>query len=147
MVPRNCESFTFIGFLPKSELQIKNIIAQYTKQNLVFYDSPERIIKTLQQIKEIRGDIMISLGRELSKLFEEVLTDKITNVLKHYKDGIRGEIVCMVFAEESDKNIDLDADIRKLQRKGFKNKEISVILSELFDINKNDIYRRVLELS
>jgi len=145
-IPKGSEEFTFIGFIPKSETQIKELIQKYVSQNMVFYDSPERILKTLGIIKSVRGNIKIALGRELSKLFEEVKIGLITEILEHFKDGIKGEIVCMIYADEKAEDKEIEYKIKELKSKGFKDKEISVILSTLFNLNKNEIYKRSLEL-
>ena len=145
-IPRNSEEFTFVGFIPRTEGQIKDLVQKNSANNLVFYESPERILKTLEVIKSIRGDIKIALGRELSKLFEEVKIGNISEILEHYKEGIKGEIVCMVYADENAQDIELDYKIKELKAKGFRDKEVSVILSTLFNLNKNEVYKRSLEL-
>lgn len=142
-VPRENEEYAFIGFFPKTEKAEKEVIQKYTKTNMVFYDSPNRIINTLSLIKSIRGNINVTLGRELTKIFEDITVDKIDNVIEKYKDGIKGEIVCMLYASESE-SIDIDTKIQKLKDKGFKSKEIATILSELYDLNKNEIYKRTV---
>lgn len=145
-IPRCGEEFTFIGFIPRGEKQIQETAKKYAKNNFVFYESPERILKTLKSIRDVRGDIRIALGRELSKLFEEIVVDNISNILNHFENGIKGEIVCMIYAEENSELADLEFKIQELKNKGFKAKEISVILSTLYNLNKNDIYKRVLEM-
>ena len=145
-IPRDNEEFTFIGFIPRTEGQIKELVQKYVSQNVVFYDSPERIMKTLEIIKSTRGDIKIALGRELSKLFEEINVGCISKILEHYKDGIKGEIVCMIYPDENKQDRELDYKIKELKSKGFRDKEISVILSTLFNLNKNEVYKRSLEL-
>lgn len=145
-IPRNSEEFTFIGFIPRSEKQIEEVAKKYINQNFVFYDSPERILKTLKNIQNARGDIKIALGRELSKLFEEIVVNNISSVLDYFKDGIKGEIICMIYAEESVLDCEMDFRIKELKSKGFKDKEISVILSSLFNYSKNEVYKRSLEL-
>ena len=145
-IPRESEEFTFIGFIPRSEGQIKDIVRKYSANNLVFYDSPERILKTLEVIKSKRGDIKTAIGRELSKLFEEIKIGQITEVLEHFKNGIKGEIVCMIYPDKNAEDKELDYKIKELKSKGFRDKEISVILSTLFNLNKNEVYKRSLEL-
>lgn len=145
-IPREGEEFTFIGFIPRSEKQIEETAKIYAGQNVVFYDSPERILKTLKIIQKIRGDIKIALGRELSKLFEEIVVDDISNVLNHFDNGIKGEIVCMVYSDKNSDSRDMEFKIKELKNKGFKDKEISVILSTICDYNKNDVYKKSLEL-
>ena len=145
-IPRVGEEFSFIGFMPRGQKQIEDICKKYLKSNFVFYESPERILKTLEVIKTIRGDIKIALGRELSKLFEEVIYDNISQILSHFENGIKGEIVCMVYANDNTEDVDIEFKIKELKSKGFKDKEISIILSTLFDYNKNEIYKKSLNL-
>ena len=145
-IPRNSESFTFIGFMPRGEKQIEELTKKYAGENIVFYESPERILKTLNTIKKTRGDVKVALGRELSKLFEEIVVNNISSVLEHFNDGIKGEIVCMIYANENTKSSDLEFKIKELKNKGFKDKEISVILSTVCGFNKNEVYKKSLEL-
>lgn len=145
-IPRKSEDFAFIGFIPRSESQIEGIIKKYSAQNVVFYDSPERIVRTLKVIQKIRPHAKIALGRELSKLFEEIVTGYAEDIIEKFKDGIKGEIVCMVYADENAAVTDVEFKIRELLSKGFKAKEIAVILAVLYNLNKNDIYKKVLEM-
>lgn len=145
-IPRTNEEFAFIGFIPRSEKQIEEVCKKYLGQNVVFYDSPERILKTLKFIQKTRGDVKIALGRELSKLFEEIIVENVSAVLEHFKDGIKGEIVCMIYASENKDLNEMDFRIQELKSKGFKDKEISVILSTLYGLNKNEVYRRSVEM-
>ena len=145
-IPRIGEEFAFAGFIPRTEGQIKKLVQEHSSQNLVFYESPERIIKTLNIIKSVRPNAQIALGRELSKLFEEVVAGNVGEIINHFKDGIKGEIVCMIYAEEYSEITGMEAKIKLLKKKGFKDKEISVILSALYNANKNDIYKLSLKL-
>ena len=145
-IPRNTEDFSFVGFIPKSKKQIQEISQKFLNHNFVFYDSPERILKTLNIIQQERPNAKIALGRELSKLFEEIVVNNISSVINHFNQGIKGEIVCMVYADNNITNIDMEQKIKELKQKGFKDKEISVILSTLFDFNKNDVYKKSLEI-
>ena len=145
-IPRKTECFTFIGFLPRSENQMKEIIKKYLKTNIVFYDAPERILKNLKLIYKNFGNLKISLGRELTKLYEENITANISNILEYYNDGIKGEIVCMIHANENENDLNLEYKINDLMTKGFKDKEISVILSTLYNSNKNEVYQKILQI-
>lgn len=145
-IPRSGEEFTFIGFIPRTEKQIKELAVKYGSSNMVFYDSPERILKTLETIKSVRPKAEVSLGRELSKLFEEVKTGTISEIIEYFKDGIKGEIVCMIYAEAAACDLQTESKIKDLKSKGFKDKEISIILSTLYGLNKNEIYKKSLDL-
>ena len=142
-VSREDESFSFVGFLPKTQQKIEEIATQYKYQDFVFYDSPNRIIKTLEYIQNVRPDAKVAFGRELTKVFEEVVVDKIDKVILHLQSSIsKGGFVCMIFRDEKPEEITgMDDKIKLLQDKGFSAKDISVILSELYGINKNKIYK------
>lgn len=144
-VSRETEEFTFVGFFPKTSQSAKDLILKNSSKNTVFYDSPNRIIDTLNLIKEVRGEVQIALGRELTKLFEEIVVDNISNVIEHFSNGIKGEIVCMIYADEHPQATDITTKIQQLKDKGFKSKEIATILSTLYDLNKNDIYKMTME--
>lgn len=145
-LPKIGEDFEFIGFIPRTESQIREVLNRKKYSNIVFYDSPERILKTLKIIQSVRGDVKIALGRELSKLFEEIKIGAVSDILEYFKAGIKGEIICMVYAELFSDDSEIDYQIKVLKSKGFRDKEISVILSALFDYNKNKVYKKSLEL-
>lgn len=145
-LPREDEKFSFVGFLPKTSSQIEELIQKNRLSDMVFYESPNRIIKTLQIIQRIRPDSRVAIGRELTKMFEEIVVYDVENVIKHFeKNIVKGEIVGMIYRENKDISlIDVDEKIEKLKKKNFKAKEISTILSELYDLNKNNVYKRIL---
>ena len=146
-ISRDNEDFVFTGFLPKTKTQIGNLLSKYKSTDIVFYDSPNRILNTRDVIKEFRPDAKVAVGRELTKVFEEIVIDDVKNVIEYFKNNIlKGEIVGLVFRDKnSQQNIDIEEKINILKNKNFKAKEISVILSELYGLNKNDIYKKVLE--
>ena len=145
-VPRESEIYTFIGFFPKTEQKAKEIVTQHAKTNLVFYESPKRIIKTLEFIKSVRGEVKVAIARELTKLFEETKINNISNIIKYYESGVKGEIVCMVYNQEDFNEFNLNSKINTLKADGFKSKEIAKILSSLYGINKNKIYNLAKDL-
>ncbi len=146
-ISREEENFTFIGFLPRTKNQIESILSKYKSTDLVFYDSPNRIMNTLEIIKEFNPNAKVAIGRELTKVFEEIVINDVHSVIEYFeKNTLKGEIVAMVFRTKSDNNeIELDEKINILKKKNFKAKEISSILAALYDLNKNDIYKKIIE--
>ncbi|MBR1680604.1 hypothetical protein IJ707_02315, partial [bacterium] len=138
-VPRDSEEYTFIGFLPKTEKQIQDIYLKHKYSNMVFYDSPNRLTKSLQIIKCISPNIRVAVGRELTKLFEEIVIDDIDKVIEHFSGEVKGEIIAMTFAVESDELSAVKDKIEILKSKGFKSKDIAEIISSLYNFNKNEI--------
>lgn len=94
-----CEKFVFEGFLPhKKGRQSK--IKQLSKQSytMIFYESPFRLLKTLEQFSEYFGNNRkTSVSRELSKIHEETIRGTLTELIKYFKNKIiKGEIVIVV---------------------------------------------------
>ncbi len=145
-VSRSGEDFFFAGFLSKSQSQMEEMFKKYSDTDFAFYESPNRILKTLEVLKVVRPDAKVALGRELTKVFEEIIVDSVENVLKYYQQNVlKGEIVALIFRENKKSERNFDSQIEALLKKGFKAKEISVILAELEGANKNEIYKRVLQ--
>ncbi len=142
-VSREDEKFSFIGFLPKTKAQIVEIVKKYEFQDTVFYDSPNRILNTLKIIQEVRPDAKVAVGRELTKMFEEVVVDNIDKIIEHFeKNIVKGEFVVMIFrSENNQEDSEILNKVKLLQDKGFSAKDISIILSELYSFNKNKIYK------
>ena len=141
-IPRETEEFCFIGFLPKSEKQIVEILNKHKNIDTLFYESPNRVLNSLKIIKEANPSATLSIGRELTKVFEEVLTDNVDNIISHFSTGeVKGELVVMVHACKIENSVEeYSGKIKDLKDKKFSDKDISVILSTLYDISKNDVY-------
>ena len=92
--------FTFLGFLPHKkgrETLFTEIAASDT--TTIFYESPHRIIKTLESLAQHCPDKNITIARELTKIYESVVSGKPAEVLQYYdenKDEVRGEFVVFV---------------------------------------------------
>lgn len=146
-VPKGGEEFTFVGFLPKTEKQLLTIFQKYAHTNTVFYESPNRLLKTLEYIKKFNPNAKVAVGRELTKIFEEIIVDEVQNVIEYYKKNVlKGEIVAMIYKKESVEfsQTDLQEKINLLRQKKFGTKEISTILATLYDVNKNDVYKLLI---
>ena len=146
-IPRETEEFCFIGFLPKSKKQIIDILSNHKKINTLFYESPNRLLETLKIIQETNPNAVVSIGRELTKVFEEVVTDSINSIIEYFsKDEIKGELVVMVHSSDIESSIEEYAEkIKLLRDKKFSDKDISVILSSLYNVSRNDIYDYLLK--
>jgi 16S rRNA (cytidine1402-2'-O)-methyltransferase len=93
------DSFVFEGFLPqkKGRQTAFKRLAEETR-TMVIYESPYRLVKTLEDIADYMGkDRVVSVSREISKLHEETKNGFVEDVLKYYKDkGVKGEIVIVI---------------------------------------------------
>ena len=94
-----CERFVFEGFLPTKKGRKKRL-EELSAENrtLIFYESPHKLLKTLNQFSEIFGpDRAVSISRELTKMFEETFRGTINNALNHFNaHPPKGEFVICV---------------------------------------------------
>ena len=100
-----CDRFAFEGFLPqKKGRQSKIESLKEEQRTMIFYESPYRVVKTLEQFAEAFGATrQVSVCREISKLHEESVRGSLEEVISHFKEKEpKGEIV-IVLAGKNDK--------------------------------------------
>ena len=94
------DSFIFLGFLRKKTGKMKKELeqAKLIEKTIIFYESPHRILKTLEVCKEVFGEeTNIVLARELTKKFEEFIRGSISEVLNNLQNReILGEFVVLI---------------------------------------------------
>lgn len=94
-----CDRFAFEGFLPpKKGRQTKLESLREEQRTMIFYESPYRLLKTLQQLAEVFGaERQASVCREISKLHEESVRGSLKELVAHFTETEpRGEIVLIV---------------------------------------------------
>jgi 16S rRNA (cytidine1402-2'-O)-methyltransferase len=94
-----CDRFAFEGFLPqKKGRQTKLLSLKEEERTMIFYESPFRLLKTLQQFAEVYGgDRQVSVCREISKVHEESVRGSLDEVIAHFKEkDPKGEIVIVL---------------------------------------------------
>jgi 16S rRNA (cytidine1402-2'-O)-methyltransferase len=93
------DRFCFEGFLPQKKGRQKKLkeLANETR-TMIFYESPFRLVKALEQFAENFGsDRNVSVSRELTKIFEENVRGTIAEVLAHFQSKtVKGEIVIVL---------------------------------------------------
>ena len=93
------DRFIFEGYLPVKSGARKKRIKEISgeKRTVIFYESPHRLIKSLQDIQEILGEREIVLLRELTKKFEQIIRASAASILAHFqKHKPRGEFVIAI---------------------------------------------------
>jgi len=95
------EKFCFEGFLPHKkgrQTRLKELAQE--KRTIILYESPHRILKTLQEFRNIMGDDRhCSVSREISKLHEENIRGSFHELIEHFtKKAPKGEIVLVISA-------------------------------------------------
>lgn len=144
--------FLFEGFLPNKKMkkmavldELKNIDATF-----IFFESPKRLLASLELIAEMLPDRQVTVARELTKIYEEVITLDAAAVYEEFKnrERIRGEIVLMIGpatkqVEVSQDEIDL-ALTKALEK--MRVKEAANFVAEQLGLPKKTLYQRALEI-
>ncbi len=95
------QRFVFLGFPPhkKGRETFFRKISE-TKLPVIYYESPYRLVKNLEMLRNFAPEKKIILGRELTKMFEEIVRGNINEALEYFqknKDKIKGEITIIVY--------------------------------------------------
>lgn len=97
------DKFLFLGYLPKKQghrLKLLNdltLLQHSIKVTVIFFEAPHRLLKTLEELKEVVGDIKIVICRELTKIHEEIRREKISEAIKHFEQvKPKGEFTILI---------------------------------------------------
>jgi 16S rRNA (cytidine1402-2'-O)-methyltransferase len=93
------DAFLFKGFLPHKSKKKRDLLMQLedVRETLIFYESPHRLSETLNDIFDILGDREMVLTRELTKVYEEVLRGKVSDIQSQIGERkLKGEITLVI---------------------------------------------------
>lgn len=151
----NTREFCFLGFLSAVKKDRKDKLEEikYETRTLIFYEAPHKLKTMLTDMLEILGDRNIVLARELTKIHEEFIRGKISEILKDI-ENIKGEFVVIVDGNnESKKDIELknlnqmtlDDQYEFYEKQGLSKKEIIKQIAKDREVSKNEIYQYFLD--
>jgi 16S rRNA (cytidine1402-2'-O)-methyltransferase len=97
----NMQEFVFKGFPPhkKGRQTYFQEVAQ-SDVPVIYYESPHRVLKNLELLKELGPEKRVIIGRELTKMFEEIMRGPVGEVLEHFQSRpgtVKGEFVIVVY--------------------------------------------------
>jgi 16S rRNA (cytidine1402-2'-O)-methyltransferase len=145
------DSFLFLGYLPRKSSERKESLRRVAglAYTLVFLETPHRLLDALDDLLAVLGDRPLAAARELTKVYEQFVRGRISEVRDHFRHNEpRGEFVLVVSGQQETENVRwtneqvLDAVEHELQI-GSKAKEISVQLAEKSGWSKKEIYALV----
>ena len=93
------DAFLFKGFLPHKSKKKRDLLQKLEeiKETLIFYESPHRLSETLNDIFDLLGDREMVLTRELTKVYEEILRGKVSEIQTLIRDRkLKGEITLVI---------------------------------------------------
>lgn len=150
--------FCFEGFLPSEKKAKKMVLEDLQKESrtIILYEAPHHLRETLGELYEALGDRRITLCRELTKKFEEVLPTTLAESIKYYeKDAPRGEYVLVIEGKslydrkkEQQKDwqsISVEAHLRLYEEQGMDRKDAMKQVAKDRGISKRDVYQELLK--
>lgn len=149
------DRFSYEGFLPaKNQKRLKVLENLKSDQRtLVFYESPHRLMETLQAMQsQFGGSRQMVAAREMTKTFEQFVSGSMDEVLAYFEthpDKVRGEFVLMVMGDVAVKEAEAgeyDALIQALLKQNLPIKQIAEIVADYSGQKKKVFYTRALEL-
>ena len=150
------EDFKFIGFLPKKLSQKLSIFSNNNDHSLIFFESPNRVLDTLEELKKMySGNKTILIAKEITKIYENICNNSIDNWIDNLKknnnEKLKGEFIIVVPKKLLKENNIPDYEIERLLRLLLDNNvsynSAIKITSSNFKINKNSIYKKYINLA
>jgi len=142
------DRFTFAGFAPSARAKRRKFLLEFRRaaQTVVVYDSPRRILRTLEDVIDVLGDIRVVVAREMTKLHEQVTRGRASEVLAELGPGpIRGEItLVMRTSEPAARDSSVEEEIRGLIGAGFRLRDVVKAVSEGSGLTRSEVYRESL---
>ena len=150
--------FCFEAFLPtdkKERALILNELSEETR-TIILYEAPHHLKKTLKELFEALGDRRITLCRELTKKFEEVMPTTLAESISYYeKEDPRGEYVLVIEgkslgAKEKEKQTDwqsisIEEHMEMYEKKGLDRKECMKAVAKDRGVSKREVYKYLLK--
>ncbi len=145
------DRFAFEGFLPAKKQERKDRLKKLARdpRTLIFYEAPHRLKESLADVLEMLGDRQIAVGREISKMHEEFLRGRVSEIFAQLADReVRGELTLVVrgCAESEVSQEELSTEARGLLQAGMSVNRVAGLLSERYGISKREIYQMALKL-
>ncbi|MFW6269056.1 MAG: 16S rRNA (cytidine(1402)-2'-O)-methyltransferase [Bacillota bacterium] len=148
------DRFVFQGFIPRSGKERKTRLKEIKKSEIttVFYESPHRLKKTLEDLNEILQERRISILRELTKIHEEKIYGKVNEVLEKLSDKeIKGEIVIAVAGREKIEtekegweDLNIVEHVKLLMDNGYTKKEAVKKVAKERELPKREVYKEAV---
>ena len=147
-------SFTFLGFLPKQNKKLTEYLGTINDrpETLIFYESPKRVIKTLEVINDVFGQRKVSISREITKMYEETIRGRLPEIISNLKsrDSIKGELVLVIEGNTDDKDMfdseTVEKVLKHLKKEGHTLKDAVKQITSDSGMSKSVVYKKALEI-
>jgi 16S rRNA (cytidine1402-2'-O)-methyltransferase len=145
--------FTFYGFFPREKKAQKPLLdaLKRTDHLVLFYESPNRVRVTLEILLEALGDLEAAVLRELTKLHEEAVRGRLSELAARYAESDpRGECVLAVYCRaqaSAEAKPDLEALLKNLLSSGLSVRDAAAEAATACGVPKKEAYAKALEIN
>lgn len=144
--------FAFYGFLPINKKLRLNKIEELKKETktMILYEAPHKISTTLNDIYKNLGDVNIVLAREITKIHEEFLRGKVSDIINLLKD-IKGEMIILIEGnniveeKQNTEELSIEEQYNLYEKQGLSKNEIIKKIAKNNGVKKNDIYMKFVD--
>ncbi len=145
------DQFVYLGFLPRRKGQRRRFLEQIAQEQrtLIAFESPHRLVATLEDILEVLGDRRIAVCRELTKIHEEVFRGAVSAARDHFREPI-GEFTLVIEGKskrEGALTAPVEGELRRLHEQGLSAKEAVSQVARATGASKKELYQLWLRLS
>ena len=144
------KEFSFYAFLPLNKKLRKNKFEEIKKdgKTVILYEAPHKLISTLKDIISNLGDINIVLAKELTKIHENFIRGKVSEILDFIKEP-KGEYIILLEGNKIEEenllnSLTLQEHYKFYENEGLEKKEIIKRIAKDRNVNKNEIYQHFI---
>jgi 16S rRNA (cytidine1402-2'-O)-methyltransferase len=148
------DAFTFAGFLPKKKAKRLKLLDELAQEprTLIFYESPNRIQTLINEIIDTMGDRYGVMAREMTKLHEEFIRGRLSEILQVLaaRSGIKGECTLLVTGWDQNRTVQWETVANEIRDQLSSTKEpvskLAKKISQQYGLSKNKVYREALKI-
>lgn len=149
----NASSFSFLGFLPLNKKNRKQKLEeiQNSKNTVILYEAPHKLISTLQDLNKILENRKIVLAKELTKIHESFISGTANKLLQKIENP-KGEFVMVIEGNNNSENdyldfinsLSLEEHYQFYSSQGFSKNDIIKKIAKDKNVSKNEIYQHFI---
>jgi len=142
------DQFLYLGFLPRRTSERRKLLRSVAGEprTLVVFESPHRLVNSLEDVLSELGDRRVAVARELTKIHEEFVRGTARDVLGRLKESPpRGEVTLVIEGRIEERPADLETRLRELIDSGLSNRDVVTTLAAEAGASRREIYRLLLD--
>ena len=147
------DAFLYLGYLSRKRQERQRQLAEVSSlpYTLIFLETPQRLLASLEDLEGVLGDRQIAVGRELTKLHEEIFRGSLSEARQHFtQNPPRGEFTLVLAGKASQaerwSDEHLEAELQMHLSKGEPSSKLAARLAALSGWSRREIYQTVLKI-